>query len=366
MLGLEKDFALQSYAYERTERSRNRRLPADFVPGKHSVICGRGKACFKSAGNQNLKALVISSLKQYSEARNKIHKSSIVSGIIAQIKKKTPEGAFIKQEHGLWWEVDDSFARDKIGCLFRDCLHTQYRSSTKAKLARKKARRNHFMGAEGSVNSSSNHSYVSYASLSNNSNHSYASSCSYGASTVKSSGNTTTSYTASTTEPTSLAPGMYRYGVPAIMGSMQHHQRQSNMVSDTNPFLPLLWQAPPVTRYTTSCCLPSGGGGGIVPPNQSNQHLPQHQFIRPQRRDFLRNFVPPPLPVGESLNKAVAAASNTKQHIPLSALLEACDTREDHYERGDESSGFDDEFPDDISEMFVDDESYPFVCGSAS
>jgi hypothetical protein len=351
--GLEKDVTIQSYAYERTDGSGIRRLPADFVPGKYSVICGRGKACFKSAGNQNLKALVSNSLKEYSEARNKIHKSSIVSGIIEEIKTKSPEGAFIKQEDGAWWEVDDCFAREKIGCLFRDSLHTQYRSSTKAKMARKKARRDNFFGAEGSLNNS-NHSYASYASLSNNSTHSYAS---YGASTVN-SGNT--SYTSPMPQPAFLAPGMYRHGVPAM--GMQQHQQQPNMLSN-NTFLPPLWQAPPGgDRYS---CDPSGGGEGISP-NQLNQHLPNHQFIRAQRRDFVRSFVPPPLPVGETQNKAVAASNNKKQHIPLSALLEACDLREARNKRGDEGCGVDGDFPDDISEIFVDDETDPFAGGSTS
>jgi hypothetical protein len=42
---------------------------------------------------------------------------------------------------GQWWHVDDAFAREKIGGLFRDALHIQYRSSTKSKIARKQALR---------------------------------------------------------------------------------------------------------------------------------------------------------------------------------------------------------------------------------
>jgi hypothetical protein len=38
-------------------------------------------------------------------------------------------GASVKFEDGLWWHVDDAFAREKIGGLFRDALHIQYRSS---------------------------------------------------------------------------------------------------------------------------------------------------------------------------------------------------------------------------------------------
>lgn len=113
-------------------------LGPDFVPADYSVICGRGKVCSTSDGNRFLKSLVMSYLKPYSEAKNKVEKSTIVSAIIARVKKAAPGGAFVKYDEDTWWEVDDAFAREKIGCLFRDCLHTQYRSSTKAKLARRK------------------------------------------------------------------------------------------------------------------------------------------------------------------------------------------------------------------------------------
>jgi hypothetical protein len=48
---------------------------------------------------------------------------------------------FVKYEDGRWWQLDDSFAREKIGGLFRDVLHIKYRSSNKSKVARKKARK---------------------------------------------------------------------------------------------------------------------------------------------------------------------------------------------------------------------------------
>ncbi|KAL3944749.1 MAG: hypothetical protein SGBAC_001168 [Bacillariaceae sp.] len=146
-------------------RRRNRsRLPKDFAPEKHTVLCGRGKEYTSSTGNKHLKSLVYKYLVQYSEAQSKIEKSSIVSEIMEQIKGLCFDAAFVKLEKEVWWEVDDAFAREKIGrsekydnfvsaaictylhnpppfagCMFRDTLHTQYRSSTKAKFARKKA-----------------------------------------------------------------------------------------------------------------------------------------------------------------------------------------------------------------------------------
>jgi hypothetical protein len=114
-------------------------LPANFIPTESTVICGRGKACTTSIGNRRLKSIVNSFLKPYSEANNKLERSAIVSSIVGAIKRGG--GNFVKCEDGIWWEVDDAFAREKIGCMLRDYLHTQYRSSAKAKLARRKARK---------------------------------------------------------------------------------------------------------------------------------------------------------------------------------------------------------------------------------
>jgi hypothetical protein len=113
-------------------------LPANFIPTESTVICGRGKACTTSIGNRRLKSIVNSFLKPYSEAKSKLEKSVVVSSIVGAIK--LGGGNFVKYEGGIWWEVDDAFAREKIGCMLRDHLHTQYRSSAKAKLARRKAR----------------------------------------------------------------------------------------------------------------------------------------------------------------------------------------------------------------------------------
>ena len=116
------------------------KMPSGFVPGRFNVICGRGKLCTSSPGNMYLRSLVDQNLTAYSMARNKAEKSAIVSSIIYQVREVCPFGAFVKQEDDSdeWWEVDDSFAREKIGCIIRDILHIQYKSSTKAKSERKR------------------------------------------------------------------------------------------------------------------------------------------------------------------------------------------------------------------------------------
>eukprot|EP00980_Cylindrotheca_fusiformis_P013684 scaffold3515_cov126-Cylindrotheca_fusiformis.AAC.33 len=120
-------------------RGIRKRLPHDYVPEEYTVLCGRGKEYTTSTGNQHLKSLIHKHLKGYSEAPSKVAKSAIVSEIMRKVRSVCAEPTFVKLEDNAWWEVDNAFAREKIGCMFRDALYTQYRSSTKAKFARKKA-----------------------------------------------------------------------------------------------------------------------------------------------------------------------------------------------------------------------------------
>jgi hypothetical protein len=50
------------------------------------------------------------------------------------------DGNFCKFQSGAWFEVGDHLAREKVSALLRDLLHTQYRSSAKAKIARRKTK----------------------------------------------------------------------------------------------------------------------------------------------------------------------------------------------------------------------------------
>lgn len=78
-------------------------------------------------------------LDRYSLATSKQDKTLIVSQIVTIVRQRG--GRFCKCERGAWSEVGDSAAREKVGALLRDCLHTQYRSSTKSKVAFRKQRR---------------------------------------------------------------------------------------------------------------------------------------------------------------------------------------------------------------------------------
>jgi hypothetical protein len=111
-------------------------LGVDFQPSEYSVICGRGKASYAHAGNHRLRMLTSMFVEKYSATDCKRHKSTIASDIVAMTRESG--GRFCKYAQGAWFEVGDHFAREKVSAMFRDMLHTQYRSSAKAKTARRR------------------------------------------------------------------------------------------------------------------------------------------------------------------------------------------------------------------------------------
>lgn len=123
----------------RARPARKTLLPPDFEPNSYTVICARGKDAFNSVGNRRFRVLVDCHLEQYSMSLSKAEKSLIVSEIVETIRNAG--GCFARFENGTWYEVGDRIAREKVGAQFRDCLHMQYRSSTKAKTARRRANR---------------------------------------------------------------------------------------------------------------------------------------------------------------------------------------------------------------------------------
>jgi hypothetical protein len=114
-------------------------LGGDYEPSDFSVICGRGKESFDHVGNCRFRILTTSFLESYSQAVNKKARSAILSEIVAM--NRQAGGNFCRYEEGEWCEVGDHCAREKVSTLLRDLLHTQYRSSAKAKLSLRKARR---------------------------------------------------------------------------------------------------------------------------------------------------------------------------------------------------------------------------------
>ena len=118
--------------------SERRPLAEDFVPGPYDVICARGKKAAEHAGNVRFREIIQQYKPAYAQATNKVEKSLLVSEIVDAVRGFSPDGGFVKKFGSRYYEVGDSVAREKIGQCLRDQLHSQYKSSTKAKKNRRK------------------------------------------------------------------------------------------------------------------------------------------------------------------------------------------------------------------------------------
>ena len=63
-----------------------------------------------------------------------------MSKVLNIIEQSCPIGAFVKYENGRWWSAGERASREKIGASFRDALHTLYKSSSKSKVAMRRAK----------------------------------------------------------------------------------------------------------------------------------------------------------------------------------------------------------------------------------
>ena len=130
-------------AYKGTKVSKeatSRPLPIEFTPTPYSVICGRGKVCTDAIGNRRLKIIASMFLDKYAAANTREEKSVIVTEIMDIVEDACPDknAAFIRYNEGRWWRVESMAAREKVGALLRDCLHSKYRSSSKSKQAKRR------------------------------------------------------------------------------------------------------------------------------------------------------------------------------------------------------------------------------------
>lgn len=114
-------------------------LAESFTPGDDDVICGRGKKCYSHIGNDRFRLRVLQMLDDYSKAKSKLDKSSVLSRVVDQVRQQSPTGGFVKQDTttGRWFEVGDFLAREKTSQAFRDALHDRYKSSNLSKKKRR-------------------------------------------------------------------------------------------------------------------------------------------------------------------------------------------------------------------------------------
>lgn len=106
---------------------------------------------FLPSGNRRFRVTVSMFIQRYQNAKNRQEKTAIVSTVMDILHEASPMGAFIKFKEGRWWVIDEKTAREKVGAHFRDSLGESYKSSAKAKIAKRRereiARRNSLAGS---------------------------------------------------------------------------------------------------------------------------------------------------------------------------------------------------------------------------
>mmetsp|Transcript_14540 Transcript_14540/g.35162 ORF Transcript_14540/g.35162 Transcript_14540/m.35162 type:complete len:199 (-) Transcript_14540:60-656(-) len=113
-------------------------LCSNFRPGDWDVICARGKEAKNHTGNQRFRQKIGESTQEYASATSRLYKSLVVTSVVNWVRDASPNGGFVKEIDGMWYEVGDHLAREKVGQSLREQLHSQYKSSAKAKRRRKK------------------------------------------------------------------------------------------------------------------------------------------------------------------------------------------------------------------------------------
>ena len=101
---------------------KNISLAAEFQPGGHHIICGRGKQAYNSIGNRRYRLLIALHMSRYLEAHTKLDKSLVVISIVDAIR--TCNGGFVKRcnKTKRWIEIGDQSAREKVGHALRDAI----------------------------------------------------------------------------------------------------------------------------------------------------------------------------------------------------------------------------------------------------
>ena len=96
-------------------------LPEKYEVGPNDVVCGRGKGSYNRPGNKKFRAMVEEHVEEYVQARTKLDKSMVLSAIVEKVREQW-NGRFIKQKKGVWEEIGDEQAREKVGHAIREAI----------------------------------------------------------------------------------------------------------------------------------------------------------------------------------------------------------------------------------------------------
>ena len=96
------------------------------LPANNDILLGKGKPIQEFRGNQRLAMIVDDYEEQYHVESSKTDKTALASAIVKKIQ--ATNGRFLSKESGIWIEVHDNLARDKVSHMFR---HQRLKSKKK-------------------------------------------------------------------------------------------------------------------------------------------------------------------------------------------------------------------------------------------
>jgi hypothetical protein len=93
------------------------KLDTTLLPLPSDVLFGRGKPIREHTGNLRFHAIVEELSPRYKNATPNSEKAALVDEVLEMVKGAP--GRFLSKDCGIWLEVDDAMARDKVVRLFR-------------------------------------------------------------------------------------------------------------------------------------------------------------------------------------------------------------------------------------------------------
>jgi hypothetical protein len=104
----------------KSRESLERHLPLEFEPSDSDVVCGKGKASYTHIGNQTFRTLVEANLPRYILSASRNEKSAVAAELAQVIRQNG--GGFVKIDPvtGLWFEVGDLAAKEKVAQTMRE------------------------------------------------------------------------------------------------------------------------------------------------------------------------------------------------------------------------------------------------------
>jgi hypothetical protein len=100
------------------------------VPSKFDILCGQSRICANHTGNRRFQVILDIYAQKYDGSSSKQEKMSLTKEIVACIQESG--GRFLKYQDGVWTEISDVTARDKVSHALRTKVSSWKRQKAQA------------------------------------------------------------------------------------------------------------------------------------------------------------------------------------------------------------------------------------------